>query len=194
MPSGRGNTERQQARRRRRQERSQGSSVDEAPEVTGGAASSAGADGDAVRRPATRGPDNGLWRSETDEDWVARGVSAETVPRIDQVIRLAHRHRWPLRVVEEDGWTCVLIPCFTDLPDAMERILRANEAVAPDSEGDGDAAAASAAPSSASGVVAPAASQPLVDDLVEGIDELAVDADGITWLGPARSGQRGAAP
>ena len=194
MRAGRTNAERQQARRRRQR----GPLGDEAPEVTGGPAPGLGAGRGTTRRPRARSPDNGLWRNEDEDEWLARGVSASTVPRVEAVIRLAHRHRWPLRVVDEDGWTCVLIPCFTDLADGMERILQAVAGAEPGSGGDDDVIVAPGASSSTARSDAPPsdrrpaggleeemdllaadmdADRCPADSLVEGNDDLAVDAD-----------------
>ena len=56
--------------------------------------------------------------------WMERGVDASTIPELATAIRTVHRRRWPMRVREIAGWTCVVVQCFADLADALGRLLR----------------------------------------------------------------------
>ena len=73
----------------------------------------------------------GQWRAEDAEDWIARGVSAETIPSITDVLAVTHDRRWPSTIRRMGGWTCVVVPCFASLADEMEQHLVAVGAVAP---------------------------------------------------------------
>ena len=87
-----------------------------------------------MRLPPQRRPrpaDDGRWRAEDSDDWIARGVRPGSIPFLDEVLEVAHARQWPATVRRYDEWTCVVVPCFTDLANAMEQHLIANGAVAP---------------------------------------------------------------
>ena len=72
--------------------------------------------------------DLGSRREEDFED------SVPEVPYIEEVMQLIHILRWPGVVQRIDGWTCVVVPVYADVADALEHNLHALGAVAPASE------------------------------------------------------------
>ena len=120
--------------------------------------------------------DVGHFLDEDFRDWTDRGVDAGTIPYLYDVIRLAHSHRWPLRVLEVGGWNCVVLPCYADLAGALEQVLDA--AVAPTSP-ESDHPFPRGEPSGAAGGPV----QPTPEEETAGLD--LEDADGVTWLTPA---------
>ena len=78
--------------------------------------------------PPTPHSDLGSRREEDLEDWVPE------VPYIEEVMQVLHILRWPGFVQRIDGWTCVVVPVYADVADALEQNLHALGAVAPASE------------------------------------------------------------
>ena len=147
------------------------------PPGAGAAASAAGrADppprSDPKRRAASR-PDDGTRREEDLEDWVPE------VPYIEEVMQLIHILRWPGVVQRIDGWTCVVVPCYADLADALEHNLLALGAVAPASEpGAGAGADRGAGAPTRAGAAPPEETHPaLAEDILPDAEEVDQSAD-----------------
>ena len=115
MPgAGGGGSDRQRARRQRDAANAAPASVGSAMEVGSAATASAGSRGLVVRARAKakaapqtfpRAPDD----AEGADDWIRRGVSSETVPYLEDVLRMAEGMQWPTSKRWVEDWCCVVV-------------------------------------------------------------------------------------
>ena len=184
-------SDRQRERQLRQPQRSARAGVEAAAAPPGDVSPSSSPDpaagsGDTPPRPAAKRraapADDGTWRAEDFDDWVARGVESATIPYVEEVIQVAHDRRWPCSVRRLEGWTCVVVPVYADLADAIEQNLSALGAVAPATE-----RGAGANTSRRADAPTRADAAPPEETYPTGEGDLAAGSDGITWLsGPAR--------
>ena len=119
--------------------------------------------------------------------WLARGVRADTIPYAHEVLSVGREQRWPTEERRIGWWHCIIFPCYEDLADAMQQTLVAHGAVDPanpiveegsasrsDESGDAAMGGAGSSPHEG-GPTAPETER-------HGVDELAPDADGVTWF------------
>ena len=115
MPgAGGGGADRQRSRRQRDAANAAPASAGSAMEVGFAATASAGSRGLVVRARAKakaapetfpRAPDD----AEGADDWIRRGVSADTVPYREEVLEMALRMHWPTRTRRVEDWCCVVV-------------------------------------------------------------------------------------
>ena len=94
-------------------------------------------------------------------------------------MQLIHILRWPGFVRRIDDWTCVVVPVYADVADALEQNLHALGAVAPASEpGAGAGADRGAGAPTRAGAAPPAETHPaLAEDILPDAEEVDQSAD-----------------